>query len=74
MNPFIGSLFKFLALIASLFLSVSAFGGPPAGVLDDTHVTVQAVMLFRGEVTPELMQSRRAISKSPSLFRRTADR
>ncbi len=55
-NRFIGELFKFPAAIVLLFLLISAFGGPPAGVLDNTHAAVQAVMAVQGEVTPELMQ------------------
>jgi hypothetical protein len=53
---FIGSLFKFLAPIALLFFSISAFGGPPAGLLDDTHAAMQAVMAVQGDVTADLMQ------------------
>ena|SRR5438034_5684711 len=55
-NRFIGSLFKFPAAIVLLFLSISAFASPPAGVLDDTHAAVRAVMAVQGEVTPDLMQ------------------
>ena len=55
-NRFISSLFKFSAAIVLLFLSVSTFAEPPAGVLDDTHAAVQAVMAVQGEVTPNLMQ------------------
>ncbi len=55
-NRFIGRLFKSPAPIVLLFLLISAFAGPPAGVLDDTHAAVQAVMAVQGEVTPDLMQ------------------
>ena len=55
-NRFIRSFFKFLAVIVSVFLPVSAFTAPPAGVLDDTHAAVRAVMAVQGEVTPALMQ------------------
>src|SRR5437667_9323274 len=54
-NRFIGSLFKFPAAIVLLFLSISAFASPPAGVLDDTHAAVRAVMAVQGEVTPDLL-------------------
>src|SRR6266704_4932771 len=55
-NRFIRSFFKFLAVIVSVFLPVSAFTAPPAGVLDDTHAAVRAVVAVQGEVTPALMQ------------------
>jgi hypothetical protein len=55
-NRFIRSFFKFLAVIVSVFLPVSAFTAPPVGVLDDTHAAVRAVMAVQGEVTPALMQ------------------
>ena len=55
-NRFIGGLFKLPAVIVPLFLSISAFADPPAGILDDTHAAVQAVMAVQGEVTPDLMQ------------------
>src|SRR6266487_1444584 len=55
-NRFIGRLFKSPGPIVLLFLLISAFAGPPAGVLDDTHAAVQAVMAVQGEVTPDLMQ------------------
>src|SRR5947207_6891962 len=55
-NRFIRSFFKFLAAIVSVFLPISAFASPPAGVLDDTHAAVRAVMAVQGEVTPDLMQ------------------
>jgi FG-GAP-like repeat len=56
MNRFIGGLFKLPAVIVPLFLSISAFADPPAGILDDTHAAVQAVMAVQGEVTPDLMR------------------
>ena len=55
-NRFIDSLFKFPAAIVLLFLSVSTFAEPPAGVLDDTHAAVQAVIAVQADVTPGLMQ------------------
>jgi len=56
MNRFIGSLFKLPAVIGLLFLSISTFADPPAGILDDTHAAVHAVMAVQGEVTPDLMR------------------
>jgi hypothetical protein len=56
MNRFIGSLFKLPTVIVLLFLSISTFADPPAGILDNTHAAVQAVMAVQGEVTPDLMR------------------
>src|SRR6266581_8446825 len=55
-NRFIRSFFKFLAAIVSVFLPISAFTSPPAGVLDDTHAAVRAVIAVQGQVTPDLMR------------------
>jgi hypothetical protein len=55
-NRFIRSFLKFLAVIVSVFLPVSAFTAPPAGVLDDTHAAVRAVMTVQAQVTPDLMR------------------
>jgi hypothetical protein len=44
-----------LILIAAI-LPVSAFTAPPAGVLDNTHAAVRAVMAVQSEVTSDLMQ------------------
>ena len=55
-NQFIRSFFKLLAATISVFLPVSAFTAPPAGVLDDTHAAVRAVMAVQAQVTPNLMR------------------
>ena len=55
-NQFIRAFFKFLAATISVFLPVSAFTAPPAGVLDDTHAAVRAVMAVQAQVTPNLMR------------------
>ena len=55
-NRFIRNFFKFLAAIASVLIPISAFASPPAGVLDDTHAAVRAVMAVQSEVTPSLMR------------------
>src|SRR5882724_12905656 len=55
-NRFIRSFFKFLAVIVSVFLPISAFTAPPAGVLDETHASVRAVMAVQREVTPDLLE------------------
>lgn len=46
----------FATAIAFVFLSLEASAAPPAGVLDETHAAVQAVMSVQGEVTSDLMQ------------------
>lgn len=46
----------FLSAIAFVFLSLGASAAPPAGVLDQTHPAVQAVMSVQGEVTSDLMR------------------
>src|SRR5438093_12319375 len=55
-NRFIRPLFKFLAAIVCVFLVISAFAAPPAGVLDETHASVRAVMADHSEVMPDLLQ------------------
>src|SRR5205809_147529 len=55
-NRFVRPLFKFLAAIVCVFLVISAFAAPPAGVLDETHASVRAVMAVQSEVTPGLLQ------------------
>ena len=55
-NRSIRPLFKFLAAIVCVFLVISAFAAPPAGVLDETHASVRAVMAVQSEVTPGLLQ------------------
>src|SRR5438046_6194626 len=55
-NRFIRSFFKFLAAIVSVFLPLGAFAAPPAGVLDESHASVRAVMAVQGQVTPDLMR------------------
>jgi FG-GAP repeat len=50
------TLFKFLAAIAAVFLLISVFAVAPAGVLNDAHAAVRAVMAVQGEVTPDLMR------------------
>ena len=47
---------KVLAVIISSFLALGAFATPPAGVLDDTHAAIRAVMAVQGQVTPDLMR------------------
>jgi hypothetical protein len=47
---------KFFAAFISIFLPLGAFAAEPAGVLNDTHPAVRAVMAIQGEVTSTLMQ------------------
>ncbi|HEV8619047.1 MAG TPA: hypothetical protein VGQ70_06080, partial [Candidatus Udaeobacter sp.] len=55
-NRFFRVILIFLAAIAFVFLSLGASAAPPAGVLDETHAAVQAVMSIQGEVTSDLMR------------------
>ena len=55
-NRFFRVVFIFLSAIAFVFLSLGASAAPPAGVLDETHAAVQAVMSVQGEVTSDLMR------------------
>src|ERR1051326_7558153 len=41
---------SFLSVVAALFTG-SALADPPAGILDDTHASVRAVMAVQEEVT-----------------------
>jgi hypothetical protein len=58
LNPrqFIRALVALTAGVLSGFVSLSAFAGPPAGVLDDTHANVRAVMAVQREVTANWMR------------------
>src|SRR6266566_5593687 len=55
-NRFMHTALKFFTVIIFAFVALGAFAAPPAGVLDDTHAAVRAVMAVQGEVTPALMQ------------------
>jgi hypothetical protein len=55
-NRFICTVFKLFAAIVFVFAPIGAFASPPAGVLDDTHAAVRAVMAVQGQVTPDLMR------------------
>jgi hypothetical protein len=55
-NRFFRVLLTFLAAIAFVFISLGASAAPPAGVLDETHAAVQAVMSVQSEVTSDLMR------------------
>jgi hypothetical protein len=57
-NRFFRVVLIFLSAIAFVFLSLEASAAPPAGVLDQTHPAVQAVMSVQGEVTSDLMRQR----------------
>jgi hypothetical protein len=58
LNPrqFIRALAALSAGILSGLVSLTAFAGPPAGVLDDTHANVRAVMAVQQEVTADWMR------------------
>jgi Trypsin len=55
-NRFFRVVLIFLAAIAFVSLSLGASAAPPAGVLDETHAAVQAVISVQGQVTSDLMQ------------------
>jgi hypothetical protein len=55
-NRFYRVVLIFLAAIAFVSLSWGASAAPPAGVLDQTHPAVQAVISVQGEVTSDLMR------------------
>ena len=57
-NPrqFLRALVALMAGVLSGFVSLSAFAGPPAGVLDNTHANVRAVMAVQQEVTADWMR------------------
>jgi len=55
-NRFFSVVLIFLAAIAFVVLSLGASAAPPAGVLDETHAAVRAVMAVQGQITPDLMR------------------
>jgi len=55
-NRFFRVVLIFLSAIAFVSLSLGASAAPPAGVLDQTHPAVQAVLSVQGEVTSDLMR------------------
>jgi hypothetical protein len=55
-RQFIRALAALTAGVLSGFVSLSAFAGPPAGVLDNTHANVRAVMAVQQEVTADWMR------------------
>jgi hypothetical protein len=54
-NRFFRVALMFLATIA-FFVSPGLFAAPPAGVLNETHAAVQAVMAVQSQVTSDLMR------------------
>lgn len=58
LNPrqFIRALVAISAGVLSGLVSLSAFAAPPAGVLDNTHANVRAVMAIQQEVTADWMR------------------
>jgi hypothetical protein len=55
-RQFIRALAALSAGVLSGFVSLTAFAGPPAGVLDDTHANVRAVMAVQQDVTANWMR------------------
>lgn len=58
LNPrqFIRALAALTAGVLSGLVSLTSFAAPPAGVLDDTHANVRAVMAVQREVTSDWMR------------------
>jgi hypothetical protein len=54
-RQFIRALVALSTGVLSGFVSLSAFAGPPAGVLDNTHANVRAIMAVQQEVTADWM-------------------
>ena len=55
-NRFFRVVLIFLSAIAFVSFSLVASAAPPAGVLDESHAAVRAVMSVQAEVTSDLMQ------------------
>jgi hypothetical protein len=55
-TPLLSRPAKALAILACLLLSSSLFAGAPAGLLDNNHASVRAVMAVQSEVTGEWMK------------------
>lgn len=55
-NRLIHTVLKFFTVFIVVFVALGAFAAPPAGVLDETHAAIRAVMAVQSEVTPDLMQ------------------
>jgi hypothetical protein len=55
-NRFLRVFLVSLAAIAFVFFSPVVFAAPPAGVLDETHAAIRAVMSIQAEVTSDLMR------------------
>jgi len=55
-RQFLRALVALSAGVLSGFVTLSAFAAPPAGVLDETHANVRAVMAVQSEVTTAWMR------------------
>jgi len=55
-RQFLRALVALSAGVLSGFVSLTAFAAPPAGVLDDTHANVRAVIAAQQEVTADWMR------------------
>ena len=56
-RQFLRALVALSAGVFSGFVSLTAFANPPAGVLDETHANVRAVMAVQREVTTDWMRN-----------------
>ena len=55
-NRLIHAVLKFFTVLIFVFAALGAFAALPAGLLDDTHAAVRAIIAVQSEVTPSLMQ------------------
>ena len=55
-NPILRVLLIFLITFVCTWFSSVSFAAPPAGVLNETHAAVQAVMTVQSQVTSDLMR------------------
>ncbi len=55
-RQFLRALIALSAGVFSGFVSLTAFASPPAGVLDETHANVRAIMAVQREVTADWMR------------------
>ncbi|MEY2479282.1 MAG: hypothetical protein QOI04_209 [Verrucomicrobiota bacterium] len=66
-KKFLRRIFGSIAGLAIAFLSISVFAGPPAGVLDNSHAAVQAVIAVQHEVTASWMKQTEVLGTAVSL-------
>ena len=55
-NPILRVVLTFLITFVCIWFSPVSFAAPPAGVLNETHAAIQAVMTVQSQVTSDLMR------------------